>query len=841
MQAAIAEPMDEPGEPRSGVFLSAVESRRRQVLSALAQMPERDRAAEFIFDLLSHVALDAEAVLDAALFDAFARRYRLDDDALGASGGPLRLPASLGGDVPLRDRLIRGAFAGPALDGLNALFTLGYALKLGALDVVERRTFTLKVVAMLPGAERIGPFVLTDFLDVVCEEDDALRFWQIYVDRVAAEIAKRGGAPEISTREPWLLSRLLALHSEGPMAPRGAWLALTRHVNRILQAHRHRWRFIRHLAEGCHEPRMLCYLCTSPAMVEDPEVIPVFLTRGNSRLVSCALLALSVYRDARAAVDVALAQLRERPFAEVASRVVEIYGQLHLFPMLEHGSALHALKEGLVALVAVRLEEAPLDLLPNAVSKDSRSLRQNLLLVDVEPALRDTNPAFAQQYLERVVGTWLQTFTPSGVEHPLNDQIWRNAVCRALVRLVEADLEAVAERIEAFGGRLPETAERWAEGDALMSQHLSARFVALFGNVWLNVCRALQSDPQTRDLAGACYATLVRLFARLEPFAQGSGGFGAIEYVLPGLFPDLVGADAPSPRRVLEAADLVGQVEGALHAGAGSADGESTPAAEPPRSRWFRDEDGEPDTDESANRPDRSSRRAAPREPEPTEHHRDPRALPLLKRRPTRDHPLEAEAFVSRRPTGRWAALLRAYTGYEVLADLGERALRLLGVQRRGRIALTESEVVVTSAATLGRAGLAGSAMTWRLDELTGVRVEAGFRVFPLVLGGLGLAAGALFGGHLLFVGLRTDDLRAILWAVGLVLGGVLADASLSRLARENARTFRLELHGRDARQSLRLVIDARAGAELLDAFMAHDAARRELEALRDWTDRPRF
>lgn len=841
MEAAIAEPMDEPGEPRSGIFLSAVEARRRQVLSALDTMPERDRAAEFLFDLLSHLALDAEAVLDGALFDAFARRYRLDDEALGPAKGPLRLPGGLGGDVPLRDRLIRGAHSGPSLDGLNALFTLGYARKLGALDVVERRTFTLRVVAMLPGAERVGPFVLTDFLDVVCDEDDALRFWQIYVDRVAAEIAKRGGAPEVSTREPWLLSRLLALHAEGPMAPRGAWLALTRHVNRILQAHRHRWRFIRHLAEGCHEPRMLCYLCTSPAMVEDPEVIPVFLTRGNSRLVSCALLALSVYRDARGVVDAALDQLRERPFAEVASRLVEIYGQLHLFPPLEPGTALLALKHGLIALAAERLDEAPLDLLPNAVSKDSRSLRQNLFLVDVEPALRDTSPAFAQQYLERVVGTWLQTFTPSGVEHPLNDQIWRQAVCRALVRLVEADLEATAERIEAFGGRLPETAERWAEGDALMSQHLTARFVALFGSVWLSVCRTLQAAPQTRDLAGACYASLVRLFARLEPYASGSGGFGAIEYVLPGLFPDLVGADAPSPRRVLEAADLVAEVEGALHTGASTTTDEASVAPdEAPSSRWFRDRDapGEPEPMIRAERP---SRRPVPREPETAEYHRDPRAAPLLKRRPTRDHPLEAEAFVTRRPTGRLASLIRAYTGYEVLADLGERALRLAGVRRRGRVALTESEVVVTSAGTMGAHPLAASAMTWRLDEITGVRVEAGFRVFPLVLGALGLAGGALFGGHLLFVGLRTDDLRSILWALGLVLGGVVADASLSRLARENARTFRLELHGRDARQTVRLVIDARVGAELLDAFMAHDAARRELEALRDWTDRPRF
>ena len=821
-----------PDEVSPGVFLAAVELRRRQVLHALETMASRDRVAEFIFELVSHVALNPDAVLDGMLFDSFARRYRLEDEV---GRLVIRLPPGFGTERDLRVLLVEGLVKGAVQDPLNALFTQGYDAKLRNLDVVERRDFTLRVVAMLPGAERIGAFVLTDYLDVVCEEDDALRFWQIYVDRVAAEIAKRGGPEELSTREPWLLSRLLALHAAGPMAPRGAWMALTRHVNRILQAHRHRWRFIRHLAEGCQEPRMLCYLCTSPAMVEDPEVIPVFLTRGNSRLVSCALLALHVYPDAHRVVDAVVDQLGERPFAEIASRLVEIHGQLHLFPSLEPGSALARLRIRLLELAMDRITEAPLDALPNAVPKDSRSLRQNLLLVDVEPFIRALNPAFAQQYLERVVGTWLQTFTPSGIEHPLNDEMWRAAVRRALTRLVQMDANAVIARIEAFARTLPGAAEKWSEGEALKQQHLCARFVALFGTVWLSVCRSLYAEPETHGLGLVCYESLVRVFAHLEAFGQGSGGFGALEYVVPSLFADLLGAEAPEAGRVAEAAGLVARIEGTLYGPPALTPGLSEAEGRAPSPRSGRQRPGDTPPAAPSSGPGPSVWKSATS----AELIQDPRIVSLLKRRPSRDEPLRARSWVDRRPTGKWVCLLRAYTGYELLADLGGRMLRTLGLRRAGQLILTEHEVIVTRAGDLGGRGLESEAVSLRLDDVTGVRAHAQFRVFPLVLGGLGLVAGALLGGHLLFVGLRGGDADALAWAAALIGGGILFDAALTRLGRQNAETFVLELHGRDARQTLRLVIDAREGAEVLDAFMAHDAARQELANLRGWSNRP--
>ena len=832
MQAAIAEPTEGFDEATPGVFLSAVEARRRQVLASLDAMPGRGQAADLIFDLFSHLAMTPDAVLDLALFDSFDRRHRYDDSDEG-----LRLPRELGGAIVLRDMLTRGTVRGPALEAINALFTQGYAASLRPLDVVERRNFTLRVVAMLPGAERHGPFVLTDFLDVVCDEDDALRFWQIYVDRVAAEIAKRGGASEGTTREPWLLSRLLALHAEGPMAPRGAWQTLTRHVNRILQAHRHRWRFIRHLAEGCHEPRMLCYLCTSPAIVEDPEVIPVFLTRGNSRLVSCALLALYVYRDAHSTVDAALEPLRERPFAEIASRLVEIYGQLNLFSNIEPGSALEHLKIGVLSLSAERLKEAPLDALPNAVPQDSRSLRQTLLLGDVEPALRTTSPAYAQQYLERVVGTWFQTFTPSGVEHPLNDEVWRSAARRALCRLVQVDPVGVVGRIETFAKELNATAEKWAEGDVAFSHHLTARFVALFGSVWVGVCRALCAERRTHELGLAAYGTLIRVFGVMESFAQGSGGFGALEYVLPSLYPDILGPGEPDPDRVEEAAALVARIEGSLHAPSDldparrvDLSARSRPRAQPPESE-FEPAEGAPDLE--SRRPWRPQARL--------DTERSPDDIPLLHRRPTRGAPLHARVWADRRPTRRWAIVLRTFSGWEVVSDMAQRLLSLLGLRRSGELVLTDSEVIVSRATTAGDRALASEGWSLSLDDVTGVRVEAQLRVFPWVLGTTGLLSAALLGGHLLFVGLRTDDSTALGWAAGLLLGGLAFDAALSRLSRVNARTFVLELHGRDARQTLRVVMDAKEGAEVLDAFMAHDAARRELEHLRDWKARPQF
>ncbi len=806
MAAETAVPMEGPDdEGPSGAFQDALRERRDAVLARLRALSNAPRLAELVFDLFAHLALNPEGGLDAELMGSFAARHDLElqEVAVPDAGGRLvGLMEILGAEHPPPG----------TIEATNALFAQGYAAKLGPLAIVERRDFTLRVVGMLPGVERLGPFVLSDFIDHVCDEEDALRFWQIYVDRVAAEVSKRTRQPAEGRGEPWLLSKLVRLHEQGPAPSRGgAWLTLKRHVNRVLQTGRHRWRFIRSLAEGCHDPRMLHYLCIAPAMVEDAEVIHVFLSRGNSKLVSCALFAMQVHSEVEDAVERLLQHFRDRPLPEIGDRLVDIYAQIHL--LSAPAAPLRTLADGIRRLTRERVREGSVEALMTAVANDARALRQSLLLADVvEDGRADLTPQ-VRQLLERVVGTFFQSFTPSGVDHFLNDEVFRGGVRRALRALLGAEVTDVGERLEAFGLDLGGSVERWvSDGMDDVRQRLLHRYLGIYGYTVVGVCRALYNRAFTREAGLAAYRTLVRVYLKHASVVQGTGWFGALEYVLPPLFPDLLETEhgrTPDAALVSESALTVARVEQEL---------------------WpYEDDPGEAplvfprrpaSTHGGIPPPSRTSMRAEGA---------------LLANRPTRDRPLKAPVSVLRRGVGRLPAVLRAYLGLDLLSE-GVRAVgRFLGLRNEGELVLTDREFMVTRYTTLNGRSWGRTADSQSLDDLTAVRVVQQMRAFYLVAGMGGLVTAGLVGGHLLFVGLRGAETGMAVVGVGLLALGLIFDTVMTRLAEENRKRVVLELRCRSRPQLLRLSLDAESGAEVLDAFMANDAERRELELLERW------
>ena len=248
--------------------------------------------------------------------------------------------------------------------------------------------------------ERLGPFVLSDFVDHACGDEDALRFWQIYVDRIAAEIARR--TAETASREPWVLTDLLRLHEQGPAAgDAGAWTILKNHMSRVLQAPRHRSRFARTLAEGCADPRLLYALCTAPSLVDDPEAVALFLERGDPRLTSCGLFILQVHGGLDAVVERVIAHFSERPLPEIGEQLVDLHAQLYL--CRAPSPALARLAEGVRRLAQRRVADgAPVETLLAAVANDPRALRQVALLADCADVGKRPAPASQRPLLDRV-------------------------------------------------------------------------------------------------------------------------------------------------------------------------------------------------------------------------------------------------------------------------------------------------------------------------------------------------------------------------------------------------------------------------------------------------------
>ena len=773
-----------------GVFQEALRARREFILYRLDQRPDASALSELVFDLLVHLALNRDAEDIDKLVSSFARRHDLNPNEAMLDLGD-------GSVIHISDALNPAHRTPEIINVVNALFSRGFAQKIAPLEVGDRRSFTMRVVGLLPGIERVGPYVISDYIDLVCDEEDAFRFWRVYVERVAAEVTKRSEREEDATA-PWLLTPLITLNRQAPPIPRGrAWMALKQHVKRVLRIDRHRWRFIRTLVEGCDDLVMLHYICNAPAFVEDPEVLHVFLTRGDTKLVSCALFAMQVHGELDAAVGRLLEHFRSRPLPEIAERVTEIYAQLHL--PARPNTNLRRLLLGLRTLIMSKVAQGEsVDSLAKAIANDSRAFRHSMLVSELaEDENLALNPK-VQRLLERVMTIFFKSFTPSGVDHPLNDGVFRDAVRRVARTLVAVGAVRVRDRLESFGLDLAELVERWAGEEAPddVKWRLLGRFAAVYAQSMVAICRTLYVRDDTREQARLLYQALLRVYLEHFHAVEGQCNFGALEYSLAPLFPDLIqrGDEQLELGDLVDASPTIATLELAFG----------------------------PLADDSG--------RVAPESASIG-------MSALIVRKPERDKPLAAPVEILRRTTSTPRSILRSYLGLDFLSVLGDRCLRLLGMRRVGEIRLTDREVVVTSCRSIGDRVIGRTGDSHSLDDLLAVHVRHRVRLFYWALGVCGLLLAGLIGGHLLFVGLRGAETAIALVGAGIVGGGMAFDMACTRLSEHARGKVTLELHCHSRPEHLSLLIDTDEGAEILDAFMANDAERRELHLVEEWSD----
>lgn len=521
--------------PAPNAFFSALAQRRAEVLERLRALPDAPALADTVHAVLTAVAGRGPGALKA-------------EDLLDRPAAPNTVVLD---GATLEDMLVtQPAEHG---DAVSALLVEGVCRRLADADAADREGRLTTMVRLLPGIERLGPFVLSDYVDVALTEADATLFWQIYVDRVAAEVKRRtqGASPP---KTPWMLLALLRLHRLGPgqgAAPR--WSSLRLHINRALRAARHRGRFIRQLAEDSVDVELLHFLCVSAAMVDDPEALVTFLERGDAKLISCALFTLQIRGGHGELIAQIGDALTTRPLPEVGARLVEIYAQLHVLP--QRSEALDRLAIRIRQHVQAQVAEGVrVDSVLAAVADDPRALRQSLLLADAAPRGTAPTPTLRHLY-ERVIGVWFQVFTPGGVAHPLNDEGFHAGVRRAMLPMLDTPL---LERLLTLGAGLTAHARRWSK---TADRQTVSRFVRAYAQLVL----PLASEAATTgrgEAAQALYGAIVRLYVR-HPEVRGAGWLGAAESVVPAMFADLIrGRD--DTERLIEAAALVAQVEAEL-------------------------------------------------------------------------------------------------------------------------------------------------------------------------------------------------------------------------------------------------------------------------------------
>ena len=776
----------------AGGFQARLRERRASVLEHVEAQLNADAMAEVLFELLVHLALNPETELDQNLVESFAWRHEIQ-------------PSDVHFQTLAGERLhvysMMGDAARPAtIEVLNALLTLGLLQKLKPLEDADKRSFILRIVGLLPGIERVGPYVLTDYVDLLFAEPDALKFWQLYTERVAGEVTKRS----VTTGDDgsaWLYERLEAFHSGGVMEARGrAWKTLREHIKRILRIDRNRSRFVRSLIEGMDDVAALHYVCSSLAMVEDANVLHTLLTRGDEKQISCALFALQRYGDLDHVIGYVLEHFRTRPLPEIAHRLTELYAQIHL-PSIRNAN-LENLRKGLRNLVLEKIAEGQsVESLVLAIANDARALRHGLLVSDLSTDDKFSRSQQGARLLDRATTIFFQSFTPSALDHSLNDDVFRAAMQRVLRATLLNGAGRLKERLETFGMELSDHVDRWAgEGapDALRGR-LLARFAVDYARTLTGIARSLASE-QTSEASDACralYRTLIRVYLEHFKYVQGEPSFGAIEFALLQLFPDMHSkpVDRIGVGEVIDASHTMAELEQVLGR--------------------YEDLIGEASTVR-----DRHAHAFGA----------------LLVRRPDRDKPLTAPIHVVSRRQNAATSVLRAYFGLDMLADLRSRLVSALGFKRKGEVILTDRELVITAHQSIGSKVIERSGDSHALDDLMAVRVNRRLRLFYVVLGILGLGTAGVLGGHLLFVALRGQE--PTLGIVGAsVLGiGILFDAAMSRLSERNERSVIVEFDFKSRPRHFTVALDAYEGAELLDAFMANDAERRELSLLDEWT-----
>jgi len=807
----------------SRAFLDALEARRELIYRHVKSMPQGERAADFVFDLLTRLANKGR--LDVASISTFHSKSQ----HLEVPPSELEISLPDGITLSLEQCLTFGAPPPSTHEVLSALLGFGLNRYLKRKAPEERRAVIKRVVKLLPGVERLGPFVLTDFVDYCCETQEATMFWQLYVDHVAKVIDQRTSKSAEEDEPPvWTLSALIELERNAPNALMGRrWELVRRHINRIIQCPQPawRWRFARVLIEKCHDQRLLYYIVTSPALIEDEQVLFKFLTRCHSKHISSALFMLQVGPASRDFIDELLQYFDAQGLLDMGERVLDIYTQIQLIERPSRTIAL--LKEALLGIITHKLESEPVDILLGWVKNNANAFRQCRLLIDLVALDRSTLRPRDHQLLERVLQSFFHAFTPLGVRHPLNNIEYHDCVISAIVGLMRDEQSGHAATIQSFSQSLPAEAQRWLpdEEDEPKRRLLLTYFMGLLAQVLRRAARRLYASGATRERAIELYLMMIELFCRHPQEGTESGAYGSLLTLVQSLYPELLSQEymePPAPERLRELAELFALVEEELLS-ASYLDSLLDQWRDRNRGRELVEAVEEPEPEVSA--PSTPHLETGERVAHAEINVNVPRTL-------------KAPVVIIPRRQSDSGGTLRAFLGLDLFAYLGQQILRLVGVKRLGDLIATPENIVIRQHHQ-GKEGetLAQREVTFPYSQVAELSISQPLMRFHYTLGFLTLCSSTLLGGYLLFAGLRGAEHSLTFISLFLFAFGILFDLAAHKRAQVASRRVIVEVSRVGKSKSIAVALDrsTEAGQAMINALTSREALKNEADFQQDW------
>jgi len=640
------------------------------------------------------------------------------------------------------------------------LFAEGYHARCAEKDPADRRAFHVAAAPLIRSLEdHTGKPIWTA---VARTAPDGEAGW--IHEAAAADLARRGKSPlRVPVRFPWLLSALDPLAETRSLSLLPGPDVASR-IDALLADPAHRLEVVRRIAAEAGDARLLRSLCASPRFFGADQLCARLLAEGDSAQISCALFALCNNPGPAPDVADALAgALVERPFVEVARRCVEIYAQASLF------SAVPAdISQAVLDLVALAAEEGELgdggEVLLAAVEADGRVFRHLFLPAAVADAVEASSPDLAASLRRGVFERFIGTFTPVGVTHPLNDEAFGDRIGAVLASRAQTDPDSVADLL-AVGGALGDLAVH-LRPEAPGS--LETLFHASYARAILAAARRGWSQQPGGRTALLLYGTMGRLASGPACRLLGSGLLGALEHhVEPGR------ADAIVPSLLLE----VGRLE---------------------------------------------ARESAPSVPAVSRHRTDPqlRAVSVPAGPPEpEDFKVPAAAVGTARTP--WMALLRLYTGIEILIRVLALPLRALGLHRDGQLEIDGDNVRFRESVRLGAMTLRHQETELGIEEFVSVRAEPSPATIYRLTGWGILVSFASIGMMLFFDGLRTQRLSLALAGGGVGLLGLLVDGACHRAWLEGHGRSVVTFEDEDGDRVLCCRLDDPAANTLLDRLKA--------------------
>ncbi|HJL19102.1 MAG TPA: hypothetical protein RMH99_25790 [Sandaracinaceae bacterium LLY-WYZ-13_1] len=178
--------------------------------------------------------------------------------------------------------------------------------------------------------------------------------------------------------------------------------------------------------------------------------------------------------------------------------------------------------------------------------------------------------------------------------------------------------------------------------------------------------------------------------------------------------------------------------------------------------------------------------------------------------------PASVAGRLGRSPRRGVLEVLRWLSGWALLSWLLRGLAFVLGLRRTAELKLADDGVEVhIRVSLLGKVVREGDE-TWRFDALERAERQVRYPALPLLVGALALSVGVLFGGLVLFDGMRSGELVLLLVAAALLLGGAGLDLALDVLWPAKGGRVVVDLAGR-SRRPLRLT---RVPVEQADAFL---------------------